>query len=35
VTAARIVQFRSVDNLGLTSAWAPATASAANTACIK
>ena len=29
-----VVQFRSVDNVGNTSAWAPATAISANTACI-
>ena len=29
-----VVQFRSVDNVALTSAWAPAAPVAANTACI-
>ena len=29
-----VVQFRAVDNVGNISAWAPATAGTANTACI-
>jgi hypothetical protein len=34
VVATYVVQFRAVDTLGNTSAWAPATAGSANTACI-
>jgi len=30
-----IVQFRTVDNAGNTTAWAPAASGSANTACIK
>jgi len=33
-TGTYIVQFRAVDNIGNTSAWAPATAGNANTACV-